>query len=84
MQIKCRSRFIATVGVLVFGLTLTGCDKNSDDSGARQSGPTEVAVAVVQPERITLTTELPGRTSAYLIAEVRPQVSGLIQKRLFT
>ena len=38
----------------------------------------------VQPERVMLTTELPGRTSAYLIAEVRPQVGGIIQKRLFT
>ena len=38
----------------------------------------------VQPQQIVLTTELPGRTSAYLVAEIRPQVSGLIQKRLFT
>jgi membrane fusion protein (multidrug efflux system) len=38
----------------------------------------------VKPQRVLLTTELPGRTSAYLIAEVRPQVSGIIQKRLFT
>jgi membrane fusion protein (multidrug efflux system) len=38
----------------------------------------------VQPELITITQELPGRTSAYLIAEVRPQVGGIIQKRLFT
>jgi membrane fusion protein (multidrug efflux system) len=39
---------------------------------------------VVQPQRVALTTELAGRTSAYLIAEVRPQVGGIIQKRLFT
>jgi membrane fusion protein (multidrug efflux system) len=38
----------------------------------------------VQPQQVALTTELPGRTSAYLVAEVRPQVSGIIQKRLFT
>jgi membrane fusion protein, multidrug efflux system len=38
----------------------------------------------VMQKPILLTTELPGRTSPYLIAEVRPQVSGLIQKRLFT
>jgi membrane fusion protein (multidrug efflux system) len=37
----------------------------------------------VEPERVLLSTELPGRTSAHLIAEVRPQVSGIIQKRLF-
>lgn len=42
-----------------------------------------VVVLKVQAEKITLTTELPGRTSAYLVAEIRPQVSGLIQKRLF-
>jgi membrane fusion protein, multidrug efflux system len=44
----------------------------------------EVATVTVAPQPILLTTELPGRTSPYLIAEIRPQVSGLIQKRLFT
>jgi len=39
---------------------------------------------MVQPQRVALTTELSGRTSAFLIAEVRPQVGGIIQKRLFT
>jgi membrane fusion protein (multidrug efflux system) len=38
----------------------------------------------VQPQPVVLTTELPGRTCAYLVAEIRPQVNGLIQKRLFT
>jgi membrane fusion protein (multidrug efflux system) len=38
----------------------------------------------MQPERVAIITELPGRTSAYLVAEVRPQVSGIIQKRFFT
>jgi membrane fusion protein (multidrug efflux system) len=37
----------------------------------------------IRPERIVLTTELPGRTSAYLVAEIRPQVNGLLQNRLF-
>ncbi|HYL80506.1 MAG TPA: biotin/lipoyl-binding protein, partial [Candidatus Acidoferrum sp.] len=37
----------------------------------------------VRPERIVLTTDLPGRTSAYSMAEIRPQVGGIIQKRLF-
>ena len=39
---------------------------------------------VAQPEPVTLTTELPGRITPRLIAEVRPQVSGIIKKRLFT
>jgi len=40
-------------------------------------------VVTLAPERVVLTTELPGRTSAYLVAEVRPQVNGLLQQRLF-
>jgi len=44
----------------------------------------EVATVTVQTQQVVLTTELPGRTSAYRIAEIRPQVNGLIQKRLFT
>lgn len=46
-------------------------------------GPVEVAVVTVKPEKIVLTTELPGRTSPYLVAEVRPQVNGLIRERAF-
>jgi membrane fusion protein (multidrug efflux system) len=37
----------------------------------------------VNPERVVLTTELPGRTSAYFVAEIRPQVNGVVQERLF-
>ncbi|BDU75570.1 efflux RND transporter periplasmic adaptor subunit [Mesoterricola sediminis] len=43
----------------------------------------EVAFVVIQPRKAALTTELPGRTAPYQVAEVRPQVNGLIQKRLF-
>ncbi len=43
----------------------------------------EVSVITVQAERTVLTSELPGRTSPYRVAEIRPQVSGIIQKRLF-
>lgn len=39
---------------------------------------------VVQPERVTLTTELSGRIAPHMIAEVRPQVGGIVQQRLFT
>ena len=53
----------------------------------QQVGPPpvpEVAVVTVAPQSLVLTTELPGRTVPFLIAEIRPQVNGLIQKRLFT
>jgi len=66
---------------LLGGLLLGGCD------GADRSQPPpplpEVAVITVQPQKVVLTTELPGRTSAFRVAEIRPQVSGLIQRRLF-
>lgn len=56
-----------------------GCSK----AQAPPPGPVEVSAVTVHPERVVLTTELPGRTAAYLVAEVRPQVNGVIQQRLF-
>lgn len=54
--------------------------------GQHQGGrpPPTVGVITIQPQAVTLTTELPGRTSPYEIADVRPQVGGIIQARLFT
>jgi membrane fusion protein (multidrug efflux system) len=46
--------------------------------------PPEVATVTVARQPVVMTTELPGRTTPFLIAEIRPQVNGLIQKRLFT
>ena len=46
--------------------------------------PPEVGVVTLHPQPVTITTDLPGRMAAYRIAEVRPQVSGVIVKRLFT
>jgi membrane fusion protein (multidrug efflux system) len=85
MQKIVRIKLIAAVGVLAGCLLLTGCGKQKPAGGPHaQAGPPEVGVMVVKPEKVELTTELPGRTSAYLVAEIRPQVSGIIQKRLFT
>ena len=64
-------------------LLIVGCGNGSGQQAGRSHVP-EVAVVTVEPQPIELTTELPGRTSAYLVSEIRPQVSGLIQKRLFT
>lgn len=46
--------------------------------------PAAVTVVTLQTQPLTLSTELPGRTSAYRLAEVRPQVGGVVTKRLFT
>jgi membrane fusion protein (multidrug efflux system) len=72
----------AVLAVLLCVLLPTGCDS----TGHSQSSPPipEVAVVTVQPQSVVLTTELPGRTAAFRVAEIRPQVSGLIQNRLFT
>lgn len=43
----------------------------------------EVTVVTLQSRPVTLTRELPGRTSAFVVAEVRPQVTGIVKERLF-
>ncbi len=63
-------------------LLLGGCEKGQGQQAAQPPVP-EVATVTIEPRQIELTTELPGRTSAYLIAEIRPQVNGIIQKRQF-
>ncbi len=70
--------------VLIIGLSLGGCDKAGQNAGPPPDGPPEVAVVVMHPERVVITTELPGRTAAFLVADVRPQVGGILQERLFT
>jgi membrane fusion protein (multidrug efflux system) len=49
-----------------------------------QAAPVEVGVVTVTPTAVTLTRELPGRTSAFRVAEVRARVNGIVLKRLFT
>jgi membrane fusion protein (multidrug efflux system) len=73
-------------GLAILSLTvlvMVGCQKPTQKTRPPAPAP-QVSVVTVQPQPITLTTELPGRTSAYRIAEIRPQVNGLVQKRLFT
>lgn len=50
---------------------------------APPQGPAEVGVVTVSAEKLVLTTELPGRTAPHLVAEIRPQVNGLIRERAF-
>ena len=74
---------LAVVLMLSGSLALTGCDdKPAQQQGSGQAP--EVGIVTLKSEPLQITTELPGRTSAYRIAEVRPQVSGIILKRNFT
>jgi len=70
---------LATLSV---GLLLGGCDDAGRSQSPQRPAP-EVAVVTVQPQEVVLTTELPGRTSAFRVAEIRPQVTGLILKCAF-
>nr|WP_320013044.1 efflux RND transporter periplasmic adaptor subunit [uncultured Desulfobulbus sp.] len=68
---------------LSIGLVVGGCEKESAQKPTAPP-PAEVGVVTLTPQSVALSVELPGRTAAFRIAEVRPQVSGIIQKRLFT
>ena len=54
------------------------------DAPPQGPGAVPVTVVTLTAQAVTLTRELPGRTSAFMVAEVRPQVSGIVKQRLFT
>lgn len=73
-----------TLGLLAVagGLLLGGC-RGADGEQAAPPPVPEVATVTVRPQRVELISELPGRACARLVAEIRPQVNGIIQKRHF-
>ncbi len=71
--------FFAAIGLIA--LIAAGCSPTSAEK--KPPSAPEVAFVELKPERVVITTELTGRTAANRIAEVRPQVGGIIQKRLF-
>lgn len=73
-------KYLVATGLVLAALLVSSCKSKVVSPPA---GPAEVATVTVRSERVVLTTELPGRTCAYLVAEIRPQVNGLIQSRLF-
>ncbi|KOC89949.1 efflux RND transporter periplasmic adaptor subunit [Winslowiella iniecta] len=73
---------LAAVLMLSGSLVLTGCDENKSQGAGQQQAP-EVGIITLKSAPLKMTTDLPGRTSSYRVAEVRPQVSGIILKRNF-
>ncbi len=67
------------LGLLATAALLAACAK---DAGGPPPPP-EVTVITLQPRAISITDQLPGRTTAFRVAEVRPQVTGIVKKRLF-
>ncbi|MFK3797687.1 MULTISPECIES: efflux RND transporter periplasmic adaptor subunit [unclassified Pseudomonas] len=81
MQFKPAVTVLVTAAALAS--LLSGCSKK-EEAAAAAPPPPQVGVVTIQPQPYTLISDLPGRTTAYRVAEVRPQVNGIILKRLFT
>jgi membrane fusion protein (multidrug efflux system) len=74
------SRLIVTL--LFVACAAGGCDKKKPAPPAQ--GPAEVGIITLEEKPVVLTTELPGRTTPYRVAEVRARVNGIVLKRHFT
>jgi membrane fusion protein (multidrug efflux system) len=72
------------LSTLVVGGILAACSGDKPAQTAAAAPPPEVGVVTLKAGTVTLTRELAGRTSPYVVAEVRPQVTGLVQSRAFT
>ncbi|MDO9074030.1 MAG: efflux RND transporter periplasmic adaptor subunit [Rubrivivax sp.] len=75
---------IATAALLLMAGLLTACQDKPAAAPAARGAPVEVGVVTVSAHDAPLQLELPGRLSASQVAEIRPQVGGLVLKRLFT
>jgi membrane fusion protein (multidrug efflux system) len=70
--------------LLAMSLAFSACENQTTIASSQtKESPPAVGVVEIQPQPVILTTKLPGRTAAFRFAEIRPQVSGLILKRLF-
>lgn len=86
-----RARTASGLASLALLLALSACGggeggsaKGKGGPGAPGSGPPTVGYVIVQPTSVESVSELPGRTVAYESSQVRPQITGVIQKRFFT
>src|SRR4030081_1225897 len=70
-----------TLNLLAVVVRLGGCARAKEAAQAPQ--PPEVSVVTVRKASVPVSTDLPGRTSAYLIAQVRARVDGIVLKREF-
>lgn len=75
---------VAASLLLSLALTVVGCSKHDTGAKGGDKRDPEAGYVVLKREAVPLRLELPGRTAAFETSEVRPQVSGIVQKRLFT
>ncbi|MDR0702440.1 MAG: efflux RND transporter periplasmic adaptor subunit [Azoarcus sp.] len=83
MTIRFRQPAILTMA-LASAMFLTACGRDAQQAQANALPPVPVSVISTSFEHVPLISELPGRTTPFMVAELRPQVTGIIQKRLFT
>jgi len=81
-----RTPWLPTAAVLAIALVLAGCDKGQANGAEAGHGgaAAQVTVLTLQPKPVPVTAELAGRTTAYQVAEVRPQITGVVKARTFT
>ncbi len=85
-MISRKTSYLLVSVLSVSVLLLLGCRKEDQATASPTAAappPMPVTAMVIEPRNVVLETELPGRTSSYRMAQIKPQVSGLIQKRLF-
>lgn len=81
-ETKTRQRVAAAWALAA--VLLAGCDdRRGTDGDGQPAAPARVTVVTVAPETVTLVDELPGRVAPFRAAEIRSQVGGIIEKRLF-
>jgi len=78
-----RHQVIGTRAALLALAALLGLAACGQQQQQQQMPPASVGFIVIQEQPVELVTDLPGRTTAFQVAEVRPQVSGILLKRLF-
>lgn len=73
-----------TIFLVSLSLLLAACDGQSGGAPAGAGGEQEVGVVTLHGQPVTLSSELTGRVNATMTSDVRPQVDGIIKRRLFT
>ena len=78
-------RLVPWAAMFAATVLLAACSQEASKApaGMGAAGKPEVGVVTLHPQSVAITAELPGRTTASLTADVRPQVNGIIQARLF-
>lgn len=84
-KIAVAAALVLAIGIGAYMMWPQGAPKQDGSMGGMAGGmpPAEVVVRTIQPEHMDLFQDLPGRTQAFKVAEIRPQVTGIIVARLF-